>query len=190
MSGRVVAVTGPAAAGKSTIATALQAELTREGSLWLFSGLDAFADSLRRDWASFEGNGGPFAERGFVYERDADDGLTLKLGIDGRRVFRAFHRSVASIAESGVNVVCETVVYDKTDWDDWVETLKPITNYWVRLSAPLAVLESREMNRPQAVRGLARGMMAKQPVGDYDLEVDTSIEDVDEIVERVVSLIS
>ena len=66
--GSVVVLTGPPASGKSTLARALQGKLSALGSPWLYNGVDAFADSLRRDWSSFEGNGGQFAERGFTYK--------------------------------------------------------------------------------------------------------------------------
>ena len=183
--GAIVVITGAAATGKSTVAAALQAKLSAQGSLWLYSGIDSFAQSLRRDWASFEGRGGPFAERGFVYSRGKDGALSLTLGADGRRVMNAFHKSIAAIARSGINVVCEAVIYDAEDWGDWVETLEPFSTCWVKLSAPLAVLEDREKDRPQEVRGLARGMMSTQGVGRFDVECDTSIDTLEEVVGKI-----
>lgn len=185
----VVAITGPAAAGKSTIAKALQSELSRRGSLWLYIEIDAFAATLYRDWFSFDGRGGSFAERGFVFQRDDNNGLRLNLGPDGRRVLFAFHRAVAAVANAGVNVVCETIVHDDRDWEDWSETLQAIPVYWVKLGAPLAFLEAREQNRPSEVRGLARAVMSRKPIGSYHLDVDTSAEGIDEIVERIIEMI-
>ncbi len=185
--GNLVIITGPAAAGKSTIAKALQSELSSSGSLWLLVQMDTFADSLYRDWFTFDTHHAPYAKRGIEYRRDNDGGLQLIIGVDGRRALSAFHRSVAAIVKSGVSVVCETVVCDEEDWHDWSEVLEGIQTNWVQLSAPLAILEAREKaDRPQVIQGLARGNLARKPVGQYDLELDTSTETIAVIVERII----
>jgi hypothetical protein len=116
---KLIAITGPAAVGKSTVARELQSELIRSGELWLVIELDTFARGLSRDWISFGKHQGRYAERGFVYARGQDGGIELRVGPDGRSVLAAFHRSVAAIARSGVGVICETIVYDDDDtlWD-------------------------------------------------------------------------
>src|SRR5262245_10686656 len=48
----LIAITGPAAAGKSTVARAVQAELARSGELWLVLELDLFGRGLARDWVA------------------------------------------------------------------------------------------------------------------------------------------
>ena len=90
---RLIAITGPAAVGKSTVARELQSELVRSGELWLVIELDIFARGLPRDWISLGKHQGRYAERGFVYARGQDGSLELGLGSDGRRVLSAFHRS-------------------------------------------------------------------------------------------------
>jgi chloramphenicol 3-O-phosphotransferase len=110
--------------------------------------------------------------------------LQLELGSDGRRVLSAFHRSVAAVVNSGVNVVCEAIVYDEADWDDWSDALQRISCGWVRLSASLAALDQREQERAGAAQGLGRGMAARRAVGRYDVEADASIETTAAIVIR------
>src|SRR5262245_45737710 len=102
-----IAITGPAAVGKSTIAQALQVELVRGGELWYVMELDVFARGLPRDWINWGKHRGAFADRGFVYTRGPDGGVDLTLGADGRRMLAAFHRAVAAVVKSGVNVICE-----------------------------------------------------------------------------------
>jgi len=93
---------------------------------------------------------------------------------------------VAAVVRSGVSVVCETIVYDDADWNDWAEALAGTSACWVRLGAPLPLLEAREKaDRSRLFQGLAHGMSARDPVGNYAVEADTSSETVDEIVERV-----
>jgi len=185
--GKVVAITGPAACGKSTISKALQSRLSSQGSLWILVEVDGFASSLMKDWFSFDLQTAPYGDRGFTYTRGNDQGLQLAVGLEGRKVLNAFHRSVAAIARSGVDVVCETVICDDDDWADWLEVLQGIPQLWVELNAPLSVLETREIDRPKEIRGLARGMKTRGAVGQYDISADTSIETPEEIVDRILT---
>jgi chloramphenicol 3-O phosphotransferase len=184
----LIAITGPAAAGKSTLARALQAEFSARGALWLTFELDGFARGLPRDWIGLAGRRGRFADRGFIYVRGSDGSIALTLGPDGRRVLAAFHRSVAAVVRSGVGVICETIVYDDEDWSDWQNALGGIIQCWVKLGAPLAVLEAREQaDRTRLFQGLARGMSARKPVGTFDIEADTAEEAAGAIAQRIVA---
>jgi chloramphenicol 3-O-phosphotransferase len=184
--GRVVGITGPAAAGKSTVAKALQAELVRDGELWLVVELDTFGRSLPREWISLGEREGRHADLGFIYSRGDDGGIELRLGADARRVLHAFHGAVAAMAKSDVNVICETILYDDADWADWLDALGDTRMCWVKLSAPLATLESREKaDRNAAFLGLAKGMSARPSVGDFNILADTEAEEIGAIVERI-----
>ena len=188
MPGGLIAITGPAAAGKSTVARTVQAELARRGELWIVHELDLFGRGLSREWVALGAHRGAHAHRGFVYARAVDGSIALELGADGRRVLAAFHRSVAAVARSGVGVVCETIVYDDEDWRDWCEALEGVSSCWVRLGAPLATLEERERaDRTRVFQGLARGMSARTPVGTFDVEADTGSEEVAAIAGRILA---
>ena len=185
---KLVAITGPAAVGKSTVARALQSELARRGELWLVIELDLFGRGLPREWVAMGSHVGRYAASGFTYARAEDGSVALELGADGQRVLAAFHRSVAAVVRSGVNVVCETIVYDEEDWSDWSAALRGVPARWVNLRAPVAVLEDRESSdRSRVFRGLARGMSARATVGAYDVEADTSAEPAAAVVERIVA---
>ena len=186
---RLIAITGPAAVGKSTLARALQAELGRHGELWLLLELDVFARALSRDWIGVgKSRRGAHADAGFVYSRNRDGGVGLTIGADGRRMLAAFHRSVAAVVRSGVNVVAETIVYDDADWSDWRDALTDLATTWVRLFAPLDVLRAREdAEETRLFKGLAQGMMSRPAVGRYDVEIDTAFEPVGAGVARVLS---
>lgn len=186
--GKVIAITGPAAAGKSTLARALQGELARSGELWLVHELDLFGRGVSRDWIGVGDRRGRLCDRGFAYAPAEDGSIRLTLGDDARRVLAAFHRSVSAVARSGLPVICETIVYDEDDWRDWELALDGIHVCWVKLAAPIAALEERERaDRTRVFQGLARGMSARKPVGRYDVEADTSAESVAAIVLRVLS---
>ncbi len=184
--GKLIAITGPAASGKSTLTRAVQAEFTRRGELCLILELDVFGRGVPRDWVAFSERRGAQAGRGFSYDRGADGSVALTLGPDGRRVLAAFHRAVAASVRSGMTVVCETIVYDEDDWRDWCEALGGIDACWVRLSAPVAALEAREQaDRSRVFQGLARGMSARPSVGRYMIEADTSVEGAEAIAAQI-----
>lgn len=186
--GRLIAITGPAAVGKSTLARRLQAEFERKGELWLVMELDVFARALSRAWIGWGSHQRRHAELGFTYSGDEADGIGLAIGVDGRRVLRAFHRSVAAVVNSGIDVICETIIFDGEDWDDWTQSLGGISACWVKLNAPLAILEGREKaERPSVSQGLARGMTARTPVGVFNIEADTRHEDATTIVQRILN---
>ena len=185
---RLIVITGPAAAGKSTLSRELQSQLTRDGELWLVLELDVFARGLPRDWVSLGTHRGRHAERGFVYARAQDGGIELGIGVDGRRVLAGFHRTVAAVVRSGIGVICETIVYDQDDRNDWAEALGDMPAFWVKLDAPLAVLEAREAaDRTRVLRGLARGMTARASVGRHDFEADSAADSASSIARRIVA---
>jgi chloramphenicol 3-O phosphotransferase len=182
----VVIFGGPPASGKSTISRRLQTELSRAGELWVVLNFDLFALSMPRAWFSAGKHQGQFAEKGYSF-RQTDNGTTRSSGVDARRLHAAFHRSVAAVAHSGLNVICETTVLDEADHADWVAALSGLSVFWIGLHAPLAVLEARERaDATRAVQGLARGM-AREDVWapEYDVEIDTSLEELEAVVRRL-----
>ena len=183
----MIIVTGPAAAGKSSLVRSLQTRFSREDEHWLIFELDSFGRGVPVDWLAFGKHVGRFAARGFVYGPGETGGIKLTLGPDGRRVLAAFHRAVAATVASGMDVLCESIVYDDADHRDWLEALGEIEATWVRLSASIELLEERERgDRSRLFQGLARGMSARPAVGTYDFEGDSGTQSVDELVERTV----
>ncbi len=152
--------------------------------------LDAFGRGVPHAWIAFGDRAGRYADQGFVYGPSPTGGLDLTLGPDGRRVLGAFHRAVAAAAASGMNVICEAIVHDEADRQDWADALGGTAAIWVRLTAALEVLEGREQaDRSRIFQGLARGMSARSLMGTWDVEGDSGVESVDELVDRVRELV-
>ena len=186
-SGSLILITGPAAVGKSTVARSLQSLLSETGHFWLVVELDTFARGLSRKWISWGGHRGEFADRGFTYARGDDGSIDLHLGSDGRRLLAAFHRSVAAIVRTGVDVICEAIVHDEEDWRDWLEALDRVPTQWIALTAPRDVLADRERTERRAEsQGLARGMLARDPAGHFDLLLDTHRGNARSVAQRIV----
>ena len=187
----LIAITGPAAAGKSTVARTLQKALSRHGDLWMVMELDTFARGLSRNWIAVGDRKGRYADRGFAYAPAPDGSIQLALGPDGRRVLAGFHASVAAAARSGLNVICETIVYDDADWDAWQAALAGVPTRWVQVSAPVDILEMRERaDSTRGLQGLARGMSACPAVGAFAVEANTAAEDVDAIAARIIATLA
>jgi len=185
--GRLIIVSGPAAAGKSTLVRSLQARFSREGEHWLILELDSFGRGVPPDWIALGKHTGRSADKGFIYGPVASGGLDFTVGADGRRVLAAFHRAVAAVVASGMDVLCESIVYDDADYRDWLVALGETKATWVRLSASIELLEERERgDRSRVFQGLARGMSARPTIGTYDLEGDSGTQSVDELVERTI----
>jgi chloramphenicol 3-O-phosphotransferase len=188
--GRLIVISGPAASGKSTLARALQKRFGRRGELWMLFELDSFGRGLSPDWIAMGDHVGREAARGFTYGPSATGGIGLTIGADARRVLNAFHRAVAGAVVSGLDVICETIVYDEEDRADWSDAIAGIDVIWVRVSAPVDVLDERERaDRTRLLKGLGRGMSARPRVGDVDVEGDSGTESVEQLVERVATLV-
>ena len=67
---KLIAITGPAAVGKSTVAKRLQAAFAGNDDLWLVMELDAFGRGLPRDWIALGAHAGRNAKRGYAYALD------------------------------------------------------------------------------------------------------------------------
>src|SRR5512138_3535589 len=106
-------------------------------------------------------------------------------------VVSGLHKSVASLAHSGNNILVDHVLQE----DGW---LKECVENWIRLEVlfvgvkcPLAIAERREKKRGDRNIGTARYQFERVHIhGLYDLEIDTSLLSVDECVARIIQMIS
>ncbi|MFE5162718.1 AAA family ATPase [Streptomyces sp. NPDC056697] len=170
--GQAIVLTGTSGAGKSSTATELQKVLPEP---FLALGLDTFFGTLPHRWTSEGENSG----EGFSYIRDTDhEGRTrLRIGYGpvGARLLAGMRRAVASLLSEGNNVIVDEMPIDTTVVPAWRTALAGHHVLWVRVSAPLAVLESREAERfPEKFRGLSRGHYDICDPEDFDLVLDSS----------------
>jgi chloramphenicol 3-O phosphotransferase len=141
---------GPTSAGKTTLAKALQA--TSPVPAFHVS-LDAFATmSNRRDMRSDE-------ERAKAY----------KLHCENLRA------TLRRIAQTEFEIIVDLVLRDEAELLACLKALSGRATYLIGVSAPLAVLEARERERPDRASGIAKEQAA-DPVYQrrYDLMLDTS----------------
>jgi chloramphenicol 3-O phosphotransferase len=101
------------------------------------------------------------------------------------------HHAIAALSRCGNNVLADHVLVEP----DWVvecaQLFVGLPAYLVGVRCPLDVLEERERSRRDRTLGQARKQFELVHAhGVYDLEVDTSTEDVDECVRRIVAMLA
>ncbi|MFJ6742983.1 AAA family ATPase [Streptomyces sp. NPDC091279] len=186
--GQAIVLTGTSSAGKSSTATELQKVLPEP---FLALGLDTFFGTLPRRWTSE----GEYSAEGFSYNRDTDhEGCTrLRIGYGpvGARLLAGMRQAVVSLLSEGNNVIVDEMPIDTTVVPAWRTALAGHRVLWVHVSAPLAVLESREAERyPERFRGLSRGHYGICDPEDFDLVLDSSGLGPQDRAERVAAALA
>ncbi len=183
--GRVVLLTGPSSSGKSTIARHLQDALPEP---FLVLGVDTFVSMVPRRLK------GPDATEGFrwVAETAEEGGAHTRVvrGEYGDRVIEAMQAALVAMARAGLNLIVEDVIADRAKLDGYLRALDGVDVTFFRLDAPLEILDERERQRPDRVRGTARGTRMDVARADaYDLVLDTSaVEPTDAAVQLAAAM--
>lgn len=173
--GRVVLLIGPSCAGKSTLTAALQ---IASPSPLLSLSLDGLFASVPDRW----GGQGDLRADGFHYRwlrgnaGEPDAIRRIGYGDVGWRMLQGMHRAAAAYANAGTDVVVDDMLLDERVLADWREALADIPTLLVRLAAPLADLQRRELARiRRSTPGLAAGHFDLHRAVAADLIIDTSI---------------
>ncbi len=114
---------------------------------------------------------------GIVFETSQQDGaptIIIRTGPVAQRCFRGMRHAIAALAAQGNNLIVDEVMTGD-QMTEYAALLAPFEVRVVGVFAPLDVLESRERQRGDRMRGLARWQFDRVHAGmRYDLEVDTS----------------
>jgi chloramphenicol 3-O phosphotransferase len=106
-------------------------------------------------------------------------------------VVSGLHKCVASLAQSGNNVLVDHVLQENGWLKECVENWKDLDVLFVGVRCPLRIAEQREKERGDRNIGTAQYQFEHvHSHGLYDLEVDTSVLDVNECVTRIMALIN
>jgi len=186
MSGRVVILNGPSSVGKSTIAGALQAAL---GEPWLKVAFDDFLGFVPVRLVNLVPSADP-GLRWFPAEDTGEDATRIVVGEYGHRVIHGMHRAIAALAQSGLDVIVDDVLLEAAWLDDYLDAMAGIDVFFIGVTAPLSVIEEREIARgdrfPRQARGHYDHVHHDQV---YDLLVDTSTSSPEACMERVAARI-
>ena len=174
---QVIVLNGTSSAGKSTLASALQARLAEAGGCWIVLGLDDFLGKLPWAWVTYGDHVGEHADEGIAF-RMVEGEVECRVGPVGERMLAAYRGAVAAVARAGINVIVDEVLLSEAGWTAWQHELAGLEVLWVAVTSDLELLEQRERDRPDRMIGLARsqhGVVHRHAV--YDVRVDTSSMD-------------
>ena len=188
--GRIVIVTGPSSAGKTTLTTAFRDRSAERGTLWIRVGIDLILAELPGPWVDvgWPGGAGAFASDGMRVV----GGRHIEVGAVLRTLLRSYQRLAVDIARSGNDVLVDDCILDGTMWLDWQEALVGLDATWVGVTAVPDVLAGRERARGDRPLGLAAAQRhsALAFLGDAPLldtssaSLDSLVSDLDRIVSR------
>lgn len=169
--GRIIFLNGTSSSGKTTIAKALQDKLTEP---FMYVSVDDFFHM--------------YPEK-FLNPTNQEEALTLARLVPA--VISGLHRSVTSLAQSGNNILVDHVLQENEWLKECVENWAGSDVLFVGVKCPLEITEQREKERGDRNIGTARYQFERVHAhGLYDIEVDTSILNVDECVSRIIVLMS
>ena len=159
---QVIFLNGASSSGKSAVAKIIQSKV--DDVVFLHVAEDMFFDMLP-----------PAAH-------DRPDFMTV-----GMRLYTGFADCVATLAAAGNHVVVDTVAWVEGSMATFLQACENTTVLAVGLHCDPAELGRRERERGNRQVGLAERQAAIVHQGVlYDLEVDTTATDVDEVADRIV----
>ena len=175
---RIVLLNGVSSVGKGSVAKALQRLASRP---MLHVQMDAFLEMMP------PGSFG--APEGYAFETHEEDGKPVTAITSGELLaatLRSMRAAVAAMADSGVDLVVDEVIWDPADLADYRRRLAGHAFHAVGLMAPLEVVEAREKARGDRTLGLARWQYDKVHAGMvYDLTLDTSLATPEALAARI-----
>lgn len=171
MTGKAIVLVGVSSVGKTTVAEELQ-RMLREP--YLHVGLDHFFSMFPYEWRDHPRGPGP----GFWVEQTQDaDGsprARIRYGDAGARLLAGMRAAVNALLATGNNVILDEMPIDDSVVPAWRRELRASSALWVRLTAPLSVLEERERGRVKGRQlGNSRGHLDVQVGAEWDLVIDT-----------------
>ena len=189
-SGSIIFLNGTSSAGKTTLSHKLQ-EMLEEP--YVHMALDQFRDGLPDKYRGLNSPPGTTGSRGLnvVPVIDGETAYTsIQFGEDGKKMLRGMRRAIAAMVNSGNNVIIDDIILSCEFLDDYVEVFSGLKVIFVGVHCPLSMIDKREAARPGRFPGTAAGHFEVcHAHGDYDIEVDTSIDQPQQCAEQVVTFI-
>ncbi|WP_370169935.1 MULTISPECIES: chloramphenicol phosphotransferase CPT family protein [Hyphomonas] len=168
----VIILNGTTSAGKTSLARAIQVAATCP---ILHVQMDGFLD-MQPEWLKDHVDGFAF----LPVEGVTPPEVSVETGPFGKRLMDGMRRSVAAMAEAGLDLIVDDVWMGDGEQQKYRDLLNNHQPVFVGVHAALAVAEAREVARGDRDIGQARWQFSRVHEGaDYDVEVDTSHESPD-----------
>jgi len=164
---RVIVLNGTGSVGKSSTARALQA-ITAEP--FLHAAMDAFLEMLPLRMIGHPD--------GMIFETIQEEGkpsVVIHSGAVLQRTLTGMRRAMAALAAAGNNLIIDDVMFGEGEAQDYRALMASVDLKFVALTAPLEMIEARELARGDREIGLGRWQYERVHVGvAYDLVIDTA----------------
>jgi chloramphenicol 3-O phosphotransferase len=162
---QLILLNGVSSAGKSSLTTALQAELPEP---YMRIGLDSFVfEGAPLRWLG--------TAEGIRFEPQEDGTTVVVMGESALLMQRAFHRAVRASVDAGVRMIVDEAILRRDMFEDWVAALAGLDVCFVGVMCDLDELERREKARRDRSKGMVRWQFGvTHSFADYDLTVDTT----------------
>lgn len=174
--GKIIFLNGTSSAGKTTLAGELQNQL-REPYQHIC--IDQFVEGIPGPYRGMNSPQGSTGHLGInvVPVQQGDDWVTeVQFGQVGQKILSGMHRSVAAMADMGVNVIVDDLCLNRLVLPDYLKVLEGYHVFFVGVRCPVEEINKREAARWGRFPGTARGqLMMVHLHGLYDYEVDTSV---------------
>lgn len=181
---QVVYLNGPSSVGKSTLARALQEKLP---TYFLHIGIDRIIGMMPLKTNDWEGDKGPLD--GFYWKEESDLAghriLTLQQGDFAAKIISTYHAIVLTLLQEEHSVIIDDVAFGQADVEIWQELLAPYKVLWVGLSAPIEILEAREIERKRPLGSTRAQYLQVHDGVKYDLMLDSSKYSTSDIVQII-----
>lgn len=185
---QIVYLNGPSSSGKTTLAKALQNAFEDP---FLHVGIDKIIGWMPEKFNNWVGGE---AALGFSWKIGHDDSgrliQELQRGPYALKISQTFREIVLTLANMGHRCIIDDISFGQYHVEEWKRALKSFRVLWVRVTAPLPVLEQRERERGNRILGSARGQFHKVDIdASYDLVIDTHRSTSDENAEKIKSFL-
>ena len=172
--GNIILLNGTSSSGKTTIAQALQEVMETP---YLHTGIDQFLiKRLPKRLIVYSDGIHPATAEGWLAVFRNEALSQVRIGSIGYQWIAGMYRAIAALAEAGLDVIVDDVIYDQRVLKTAVQTLPTPQVYFVGIRCPLEVAEGREQARGSQAKGGARTFYNLVHVHGIfcDLEVDSA----------------
>ncbi|MGL4348653.1 MAG: chloramphenicol phosphotransferase CPT family protein [Chlamydiales bacterium] len=184
---QIIYLNGPSSSGKTTLARSVQDALEKP---YLCIGIDTIIQWMPEKINNWEGGKSLL---GYSWKEKYESGnliQELQIGSYAQKMSTIFRAIVVMLATLDYCLIIDDIAFGKKQIDEWKRDLHSFQVLWIGVNAPLSILEEREKNRTNRMKGSARGQFSKVHLGvTYDLEVDTHETPLNLIVEKIKSLV-
>lgn len=184
---QIIFLTGPSCSGKTTLARALQNYLKEP---FLYISLDQMIEMMPPKINQWQDTPGILGFSSREYKDFAGNAIAeLKIGPFAKTMRKTFTDICSTLVRKGHKIIVDDVFFEAEDVNSWMDALQEFEVFWIKLTAPIMVLEDREKKRKNHP-GCARYQFYYSYEKDsYDLKLDTSQMTTNGTVSKVLEAI-